>query len=703
MKKINPVAATGVFLAIITALIITFRPAAPVPTGDPTPMTGARPVEENTEPARTETLGLPGDTPINPARSPADIGIAPASRLDSVAEAPTAATNGDLVIRTLSETWIDPPGKADRRRVRIVEADFKYPFLRLEESVTTERGGDEHTVTLQRTSVADHLFVGIPASSDGRAEAGALAKAGYPVRAIEPGSFILVEIDDFKAAEDQAANLRRLEALDEFVDFAEPDWIVHPAVEPNDPALSNGKLWGLRNNGTVAGTQNDADIDAPEGWNVRSTAPDVVVAVTDTGIRYTHEDLAPNMWTDSSGRHGFDAYDDDDDPMDIGGHGTHCAGTIGARGDNNLGIVGVAWDVQLMALRFLGPNGGTTSDAIRVINYARLNGADIISASWGGGGESRGLLQAIEACYAADIPIVAAAGNNQSDNDSMPFYPACYDTPNVVSVAATDSSDRLSYFSNYGRTNVDLAAPGSDIWSCGIESDSSYKYLSGTSMATPHVAGALALAKAQFPDESCEDHITRLYSSVDPLPALSTRTFTGGRLNLLGLFSRSNPAVYHDDFDEPLTFYDCHGYWCGSNARMTRESDEDQFSPDTGNKSMWFTWQAPASGLLTFRGRAGGGGEVSVVAFRGEDRTKLERLADNFNERPTSESQLIFYVEEGANYRFSVDSRSTGGRLIIAELTLRPDNDPLPRRPNCGLWRPDYRKGNKLRGNRRGF
>ena len=234
-------------------------------------------------------------------------------------------------------------------------------------------------------------------------------------------------LQQYENAEDQAAAAGSLLDLDEFINFAEPDWIVHTTAVPNDPAFTDGKTWSFDNPGTVAGTVWDADIDGPDGWDQRNDASSVVVAVTDTGVRYTHEDLADNMWSDGGGQHGFDAYDDDTDPMDTNGHGTHVAGIIGARGNNGLGTTGVAWSVQLMALRFIGPNGGTTSDAIRVMNYARLNGAHIINASWGGGGFSEGLSDAIKACYAADIAIVAAAGNFTRDNDTIPHYPSGYE------------------------------------------------------------------------------------------------------------------------------------------------------------------------------------------------------------------------------------------------------------------------------------
>jgi subtilisin family serine protease len=579
-----------------------------------------------------------------------------------------------FISNTLSETWNDAPEKRERRRVRIVEADFKYPRLRLEETVGTDAKTGEPSILQVRASVADHLMVGLKMGVSPDAAQAALGAMGYRIRSVEDGSHLLVELAEFDAMGDQADHMDRLLALDEFIDFAEPDWIVHTCLMPDDPAFTQNRMWAFDNPGRVAGTLPGADIDAPNAWAARTDASNVIVAVTDTGIRDTHQDLAANMWTNASGHHGFDAYDDDDDPTDPNGHGTHCAGTIGARGNNGLGTAGVAWNVQLMALRFIGPNGGTNSDAIRVINYARQNGAHIINASWGGGGFSQGLLNAISACHDAGIAFVAAAGNYTSDNDVLPMYPSGYRLPNVVAVASTDSADELSFFSNYGKNHVHLAAPGHDIWSCGIKSDSHYQYLSGTSMATPHVAGALALAKAHFPGESVADLITRLHSAVDRLPSLEGRVATGGRLDLRNLLLDSDPVPGHDSFDTPLDFEGSDGIWTGVNERATREPDENAFSPGSGDRSLWFRWTAPGDGLVRFTASAGTG-DVSVVVFEGDTKSALRRIEDNFARRPVSTSHQYFYAEEAATYRFAVDSRLPDAQTISVELSQQPHND----------------------------
>jgi len=318
------------------------------------------------------------------------------------------------------------------------------------------------------------------------------------------------------------------------VQYAERDAIVHALLTPNDFRYFDGSLWGLNNTGQLGGVP-DADIDAPEGWDVQSTAPGIIVAVIDTGVRATHEDLAPNLWVNpADGSHGLNAINDTNDPNDDFGHGTHVAGTLGAVGNNSVGIVGVCWNVKIMACKFLDPQGnGTLSDAIQCIDFARANGARIINASWGTTTfTSQALRDAIASAGQAGIIFVAAAGNSAGNNDADPLYPASYDLDNIVAVAATTRADALANFSNFGATTVDLGAPGVSIFSCWNGADTDYQFLDGTSAAAPHVAGACALLMAHFPGDNYHQIINRLLSNVDPLPTLAGKCVSGGRLNL---------------------------------------------------------------------------------------------------------------------------------------------------------------------------
>ena len=271
------------------------------------------------------------------------------------------------------------------------------------------------------------------------------------------------------------------------------------ATHPNDDSYD--ELWGMHQ-------ESDIDIDAPEAWNIhKGLSGQVIVAVIDTGVDYNHEDLRNQMWRnpgeipgdgiDNDGNgfvddvYGYDFYGNDGDPMDTNGHGTHCAGTIGAEGGNSIGVVGVAWKPQIMALRFLGPNGGSTTGAIQAINYAVEMGAHLTSNSWGGGGYSQALVSAIEAAGAANQVFIVAAGNDGRDNEITSTYPCNYNLPNMICVASTDRQNDISSFSNWGVNVVHIAAPGSRIHSTYL--NNGYSSLSGTSMATPHVAGVAAL------------------------------------------------------------------------------------------------------------------------------------------------------------------------------------------------------------------
>jgi subtilisin family serine protease len=267
------------------------------------------------------------------------------------------------------------------------------------------------------------------------------------------------------------------------IEYAEPNYIVHATVTPDDPGFIN--TWGLHNTGQAGGTT-DADIDAPEAWNITTGSNSVVIAVIDSGVAINsiisvgHPDLTANIWTntgetsctdgvdnDMNGYiddcYGWDFENNDNDPMDYALHGTHVSGTIAAVGNNNQGITGVMWNASIMTLRFLDATGsGSTANAISAILYANENGADVINNSWGGGGFSQALKDVIDASSAV---VVCAAGNDGRNNDSIPHYPASYASDNIISVAATDRNDSLASFSNYGATSVDIAAPGVSIYS----------------------------------------------------------------------------------------------------------------------------------------------------------------------------------------------------------------------------------------------
>ncbi|MDP9478719.1 MAG: S8 family serine peptidase [Actinomycetota bacterium] len=342
------------------------------------------------------------------------------------------------------------------------------------------------------------------------------------------------------------------------VEYAEPDFLLFAEATPNDPGY--GKLYGLNNTGQTGGTP-DADIDAPQAWDTETGDPNTAVAVIDTGVDVSHPDLSGNLWTnpgeiagdgtdnDLNGYvddvHGWDFYHDDAtvyDPSDGDEHGTHVAGTIAAEGNNDMGVTGVNWRAGIMPLKFLGPDGGSISAAVKAIDYAVSEGAQISNNSYGCGGDcySDTLLDTIQKADGAGHLFVAAAGNGGSDgvgddNDTSPHYPSGYDSSNIIAVAATNDDDGLASFSNYGAKTVDLGAPGVGVLSTV---PGGYAYFSGTSMATPHVAGVTALLKSQDPLLGDGDLKTRILQYAEPKKGLKGKTVTGGRLNAVAALTQ---------------------------------------------------------------------------------------------------------------------------------------------------------------------
>ncbi|HTK39038.1 MAG TPA: S8 family serine peptidase [Pyrinomonadaceae bacterium] len=338
------------------------------------------------------------------------------------------------------------------------------------------------------------------------------------------------------------------------VESIQPNFYYHLLTTPNDPQY--GSLWGM------------AKISAPTAWDLTTGSAAVVVADIDTGIRYSHEDLAANVWTnpgeipnngiDDDGNgfiddyYGYDFFYNDPDPLDENGHGTHTAGTIGAAGNNSLGVTGVNWNVKIMAIKIYSAVGTDSTSAMLVnaYNYVRMmkeRGVNIkvTNNSYGDCPEACGADQAVkealDALGNAGVLNVFAAGNNGRNIDTAPFYPASYTNPTILSVAASDSSDDRAGFSNYGVNSVDIAAPGVSILSTIRNSDSGYGFLSGTSMAAPHVAGAAALLASYDPALSPVSLKATLMNNVDQLANWNGIVRSGGRLNVAKTLQ--NPTV----------------------------------------------------------------------------------------------------------------------------------------------------------------
>lgn len=352
--------------------------------------------------------------------------------------------------------------------------------------------------------------------------------------------------------------IRQLQASGLF-EYVQPDYVRYADRTPNDSAFANGTLWDMFNNGQQGGKPG-ADINVVPAWDITTGDTNVVVAVIDTGINYTHKDLAAQMWVNPGEIPGNGIDDDGDgyvdnvyginaitgsgDPKDDAGHGSHCAGTIGAAANNGFPHVGVCWNIRLMALKFLSSSGsGLDSDAIECINFSILKKVKITSNSWGGIGFDQALLDAITAARNSGQLFVAAAGNDGEDNDSIPHYPASYDLDNIISVAALDRFDKLADFSDFGIKSVDIGAPGVEIFSCWFDSDTAYNTIDGTSMACPHVAGAAALLLAADPTADYSRLRDRILQNATPIPALTGKVSSGGRLNVFAAMSVGSDGI----------------------------------------------------------------------------------------------------------------------------------------------------------------
>jgi thermitase len=418
------------------------------------------------------------------------------------------------------------------------------------------------------------------------------------------------------------------------VRFVEPNYVWRATRVPNDQFFD--REWGLRNVGQQGGTPG-ADVNATDAWDV-TTGANVTVAVTDTGVDYRHSDLAPNIWTnpvdppngvddDANGyvddSRGWNLVDDNSDPNDDAGHGTHVAGTIGARGDNGIGVAGVGWDVKIMPLKFLDANGeGSTGAVANAIEYAVSHGARVINASWGGPSFSQALYLAVQHAGALGALFVAAAGNDGRNIDVSPEYPAAFKLPNVITVAATDREDKLADFSNYGSSSVSLAAPGEDIYST-VPTRSGrdrYAYYSGTSMAAPFVSGAAALYLSKYPQAGVEHLRGAILQSVDSLPTLAGKVATGGRLDVAKMLSAPGPAA-PKPAPEPASAVSASG---PTPFKLVRP----RYALLTRKRSLRFVWQRSraTTGISKYKLFINGRAVKTIAARRGRDPRPYTRI-----------------------------------------------------------------------------
>ena len=447
-----------------------------------------------------------------------------------------------IAITALSLVWVPSPASAGSSTTPTVRAEAatappsggSQPPSRTPGGPDGERG-PLATAKSCEAAPGRYLVRFTPGSSKSRRAAALSNARGQSIRAFKlvPG---LELIRTSLPAREAIAKLQAQRG----VESVEPDCIVHLDAAPNDPAFA--QQWNLRNTGQSGGTAG-ADIDALGAWAVRTDAAGVTVATIDTGMQMNHPDLAANLWTntdevagnglddDHNGYvddiHGWDFANNDAIPTDDNGHGTHVAGTIGARGNNGVGVTGVAWSVRLMPLKAFDASGsGQVSAIIAALDYAVDNGARISNNSYGGPEFVRAEYDAFVAATAAGHLAFAAAGNDGVNSDELPHYPASFRITNVVSVAATTDTDVIAPFSDFGIRTVQVAAPGTSILSTWT--GSGYARLDGTSMATPHVAGVAALVAAQNPTWTGTQVRNRILGTTRHVAGLSGKTWTGG-------------------------------------------------------------------------------------------------------------------------------------------------------------------------------
>ncbi len=546
MRISTPSAATALSAVLVAALLGGWWWSGT----HETPLPTIREANVEVQPKGAPPAPLPSRDLVTssiPALEPEALRLPP-----TLAKMKTAAASPEVLLlkdaKLVDHRVEAPDAQGQVRRLEVYRTPaFKYPLVRVEEWFAPSAMGEAKFLR-REISVADHVMVRFPADLDqAKVQSWAVSK-GFTLRKklrSAPVYLVGTSRSDVDAADEvMKAYQESFPATTKAPSYMERDFVVSASLTPNDPSFPT--LWGMNNTGQSGGVV-DADIDAPEAWDITTGSRATLVGIIDTGFDRTHPDLAANAWTntreipgngiddDHNGYvddvQGWDFYSNDNDPMDDNKHGTHCAGTIGAVGGNGAGLAGVCWQVSIVGLKFLSSTGsGATSDAVEAVNYATQLGVAMTSNSWGGGGFSQSLKDAIDAAGRAGIPFIAAAGNDSSDTDVSASYPASYTSENIISVASTTRMDALSSFSNYGATSVDLGAPGSEIYSTVLSSG--YATLSGTSMATPHVTGALALVKSIAPYLTVSELKQRLLATTDPLPALSGRSVSGGRLNV---------------------------------------------------------------------------------------------------------------------------------------------------------------------------
>jgi outer membrane protein assembly factor BamB len=515
---------------------------------------------------------------------------------------------------------------------------------------------------------------------------------------------------ELPAGETPPAAIARLRATGRYR-YVEPDYVRHVSTTPNDPDFI--EQWALSNHGAEGGLAG-ADIHAVTAWSTRTAAvaaggTPVIVAVIDSGILTTHQDLAANLWVNpnpnqpyaglTDSLYGLNTVAGSGLPTDDLGHGTHVAGILGAVGNNGLGVCGVAWQVQLMALKFIDSAGnGGVANEITCIDYAIAKGAAVINASFGSNTFSQAELNAIRNAGAAGIVFVAAAGNSSFNNDDGAAYPADYPLDNLLAVGASDNRDTPATFSDFGSGLVELFAPGVSILSTYFSGPASYQLLSGTSMAAPLVSGTLALLRAQYPGATYRQLVNRVLNGVDPGAALAGRCSSGGRLDLANALNpATSVAPPNATFAARtvLTGFDPQARSNNADAAAVPEAGTPAIAGATGGHPLWWQWTAPENATVEIDTSGSGGGAAftggssfntllgvytggslgALTLVAGGGAYGVERTGPGG--AAVSYSRVTFHTAAGTTYQLNVQGLNGATGQAILSINTTPDHDAI--------------------------
>ncbi len=591
-----------------------------------------------------------------------------------------------LELGSVIDTFTDQLDKVRTKRVRLMESNSRFGKLLVEETFHQDPATGVQSAGPWHAAPADSFFVQLAEDASSDSLSDLEDELDVDIETLS-SRYAAVTTQNVNAIDDVHALLQRLNDSDA-IRYAELDVIRRIYVSetglPNDPLFTGEQAWPWLNtggNGYVEG----ADVDAIDAWKMRTDATAAPVAISDTGVRITHEDLRDNLWInedeifgngiddDGNGfiddRFGWDFIENSGDVTDGNGHGTHVAGIAGAQGNNGIGITGTAWDASIMALRWLDDFGfGTTSDSVLALDYAVENGAKVINASYGGRLYSQIEYEAVLRAEQAGVILITASGNEGYNNDQVGDYPGGYDLSNILAVGASDGTDDIANFSNYGPVTVDVIAPGTNVYSAYGNADDAYRYQDGTSMSAPLVAGIVALLRAEHPTDTPAMIINRVLNTVDKQEGLEDIVRTGGRVNLARALAAPDGRPINDNVENAVILTGNYYPWVGSNEGAT---SQDSDPGEVGDESVWFTWTAPQSDwakvALTTRG-----GPVDYHRYLGDDVATMQP-AGAFSH--SSDIEDRFYAEKGQTYMMAVSTNGSPVPTIRLQVIQALPND----------------------------